>query len=452
MKTKLLITYLLAIVSGESITITRDNVWCSIRGGFHCSNGITRDINGAFRNGYIQTGDSIVSDTYGNIYVSSSSSGVGVIYKLNATYHVSTFFSGPRSLSVTAADIYGFLYFYSPNRDENGRNGLFKINSEGSYEKVNIPIDAIQTVDKFGNVYFSHYQAGEPNRVIFKYDTAFTNSTNSTQLYAGGLGREYQWQDGKSDVASFTYISKMYADTTGNLWIVDSLDNPWYAALYGNISSSTYSLKTGYYIRKISTNGFVATVGPVEPYVTDIVENYSDVFFGSGTEIRKIEKTITPALGDSVDSKIYSAEVIELKDSIFQLETKANSELKRSEQNASNQMADVKNQLFSVNRTLAEAKFSNNVQLANIRDKMSTFATRQASTSNEMKSLADSQKKLRKEVELLRTESAVWVELKNSMIQWQNNVKNIMTILQTENSFLMETVKQLETEVKELKQ
>ena len=115
-------------------------------------------------------------------------------------------------------------------------------------------------------------------------------------------------------------------------------------------------------------------------------------------------------------------------------------------------MADVKNQLFSVNRTLAEAKFSNNVQLANIRDKMSTFATRQASTSNEMKSLADSQKKLRKEVELLRTESAVWVELKNSMIQWQNNVKNIMTILQTENSFLMETVKQLETEVKELKQ
>ena len=94
---------------------------------------------------------------------------------------------------------------------------------------------------------------------------------------------------------------------------------------------------------------------------------------------------------------------------------------------------------------------------------MNTFATRQASTKNEMKSLeastrkemnslVDSQKNLRKEVELLRTESAVWIELKNSMIQWQNNVKNIMTILQTENSFLMETVKQLETEVKELKQ
>ena len=94
---------------------------------------------------------------------------------------------------------------------------------------------------------------------------------------------------------------------------------------------------------------------------------------------------------------------------------------------------------------------------------MSTFASRQSSTRNEMKSLAastrnemksfsDTQKKLRKELKLLRTESAVWIELKNSMIQWQNNVKNIMAILQTENSFLMKTVKQLETEVKELKQ
>ena len=88
-------------------------------------------------------------------------------------------------------------------------------------------------------------------------------------------------------------------------------------------------------------------------------------------------------------------------------------------------------------------------RLASTKNEMKSL---EASTRKEMNSLVDSQKNLRKEVELLRTESAVWIELKNSMIQWQNNVKNIMTILQTENSFLMKTVKQLETEVKELKQ
>ena len=88
-------------------------------------------------------------------------------------------------------------------------------------------------------------------------------------------------------------------------------------------------------------------------------------------------------------------------------------------------------------------------RLASTKNEMKSL---EASTRKEMNSLVDSQKNLRNEVELLRTESAVWIELKNSMIQWQNNVKNIMTILQTENSFLMKTVKQLETEVKELKQ
>ena len=263
---------------------------------------------------------------------------------MNATYHVSTFFSGPSDLSVTAADIYGFVYYtsvqYNVQYNKNGRS-LFKISSAGVNEKMNIPAEALTTVDKFGNVYFSKsphlpkYNPTYPTRTeIFKYDS----NTGNTTKHAGGLRHGNGWQDGNKNIATFNSIQRMFADTTGNLWIVDSLErnsginwhpreygnsydysgSVWNVVLYGNISSSTYSLKPGNYIRKISTNGFVATVAPGER-INGVVDNYSDVFFFNDEEnfVLKFEKTISAALGDTEDSKIYSAEVIDLKDSIF---------------------------------------------------------------------------------------------------------------------------------------